>query len=96
MWAIGLEGESPLKLPTAEHHPLHVSLAFDDELSEEQKETLREERGEPRDTTFQFYKFTSGASGELSRKWDPVANSESVQRARASSSYRHRPLHISF
>ena len=49
-----------------------------------------------RETTLQFHTFTSGAAGELSLKWDPVANSESVQRARASSSYSHRPLHISF
>ena len=51
------------------------------------------EWGEERETTLQFYKFTSGAAGELSLRWDPVANSESVQRARESSSYAHRPLH---
>ena len=96
LWAIGLEGKSPLRLPEAEQYPLHVSLAFDDELSDQQKRDLEREWGEERETTFQFYKFTSGAAGELSLKWDPVANSESVQRARASSSYSHRPLHISF
>ena len=73
LWAIGIEGASPLRLREAEPTALHVSLAFDDELSDQQK----------RD------RFTS-------LKWDPVANSESVQRARASSSYSHRPLHISF
>ena len=96
LWAIGIEGKSPLRLPEAEQYPLHVSLAFDDELSDQQKRDLEREWGEERDTTFQFYKFTSGAAGELSLKWDPVANSESVQRARESSSYSHRPLHISF
>ncbi|OLP82162.1 hypothetical protein AK812_SmicGene37208 [Symbiodinium microadriaticum] len=59
-----------------------------------QRELLQElEWGEERETTLQFYKFTSGAAGELSLRWDPVANSESVQRARESSSYAHRPLH---
>ena len=49
-----------------------------------------------RETTLHFHKFTSGAAGELSLKWDPVANSGSVQRARASSYYgQRRPLHIS-
>ena len=97
LWAIGLDGESPLKRREAEHHPLHISLAFDDELSEEQKTGLEEEWGEERDVTFHFHKFTSGGSGELSLKWDPVANSESVQRARENSYYgQRRPLHISF
>ena len=84
------------RLPDAEHYPLHVSLAFDDELTEQQKRDLEEEWGQDREETLHFHKFTSGAAGELSLKWDPVANSESVQRARASSSYSHRPLHISF
>ena len=104
LWAIGIEGKSPLRLPEAEptaqpeasQYPLHVSPAFDDELSDQQKRDLEREWGEERETTLQFYKFTSGAAGELSLKWDPVANSESVQRARESSSYSHRPLHISF
>ena len=96
LWAIGFEGKSPLRLPDAEHYPLHVSLAFDDELTEQQKRDLEEEWGQDREETLHFHKFTSGAAGELSLKWDPVANSESVQRARASSSYSHRPLHISF
>ena len=35
--------------------------------------------------------------GALPVKWDPVANSESVQRAREASYYdQRRPLHISF
>ena len=105
LWAIGFEGKSPLRLPEAEptaqpeaeHYPLHVSLAFDDELTEQQKRDLEEEWGVERETTLHFHKFTSGAAGELSLKWDPVANSESVQRARASSYYgQRRPLHISF
>ena len=95
LWAIGFEGKSPLRLAEAEHYP-HVSLAFDDELTEQQKRDLEEEWGVEREETLHFHKFTSGAAGELSLKWDPVANSESVQRARASSSYSHRPLHISF
>ena len=85
LWAIGFEGKSPLRLAEAEHYPLHVSLAFDDELTEQQKRDLEEEWGVERETTLHFHKFTSGAAGELSLKWDPVANSESVQRARASS-----------
>ena len=96
LWAIGFEDKSPLRLAEAEHYPLHVSLAFDDELTEQQKRDLEEEWGVERETTLHFHKFTSGAAGELSLKWDPVVNSESVQRARASSSYSHRPLHISF
>ena len=97
LWAIGFEGKSPLQLAEAEHYPLHVSLAFDDELTEQQKRGLEEEWGVERETTLHFHKFTSGAAGELSLKWDPVANSESVQRARASSYYgQRRPLHISF
>ena len=96
LWAIGFEGKSPLRLAEAEHYPLHVSLAFDDELTEQQKRELEEEWGQDREETLHFHKFTSGAAGEISLKWDPVANSESVQRARASSSYSHRPLHISF
>ena len=96
LWAIGFEGKSALRLPDAEHYPLHVSLAFDDELTEQQKRDLEEEWGQDREEALHFHKFTSGAAGELSLKWDPVANSESVQRARASSSYSHRPLHISF
>ena len=96
LWAIGIEGASPLRLPEAEQYPLHVSLAFDDELSDQQKRDLELEWGQERETTLHFHKFTSGGAGELSLKWDPVANSESVQRARASSSYSHRPLHISF
>ena len=62
-----------------------MSLAFDDELTEQQKRDLEEEWGQDREETLHFHKFTSGAAGELSLKWDPV--SESVQRARASSSY---------
>ena len=74
-----------------------MSLAFDDELTEQQKRDLEEEWGVEQETTLHFHKFTSGAAGELSLKWDPVANSESVQRARASSYYgQRRPLHISF
>ena len=96
LWAIGVDGASPLRLPEAEQYPLHVSLAFDDELSDQQKRDLEQEWGEEREVTLQFHKFTSGAAGELSLRWDPVANSESVQRARENSSYRHRPLHISF
>ena len=41
LWAIGIDGESPLMRRDAEHYPLHVSLAFEDELSEEQKKALR-------------------------------------------------------
>ena len=97
LWAIGIEGPSPLRLPEAEQYPLHVSVAFDDELSDQQKRDLEREWGEARDTTLHFHKFTSGAAGELSLKWDPVANSESVQRARETSYYgQRRPLHISF
>eukprot|EP00439_Symbiodinium_sp_Y106_P042391 s8192_g5.t1 len=51
LWAIGLEGASPLKLPAAEQHPLHASLAFDDELSEEQLQALQDEWGEERDVS---------------------------------------------
>ena len=40
--AIGFEGKSPLRLPEAEQYPLHVSLAFDDELAEQQKRDLEE------------------------------------------------------
>ena len=87
LWAIGIEGPSPLRLPEASQYPLHVSLAFDDELSDQQKRDLERDWGEARDTTLHFHKFTSGAAGELSLKWDPVANSESVQRARESSYY---------
>ena len=65
-------------------------------MSSQQKRDLEQEWGVERETTLHFHKFTSGAAGELSLKWDPVANSESVQRARESSSYSHRPLHISF
>ena len=79
LWAIGFEGKSPLRLPDAEHYPLHVSLAFDDELTEQQKRDLEEEWGQDREETLHFHKFTSGAAGELSLKWDPVANSESVR-----------------
>ena len=39
----GFEGKSPLRLAEAEHYPLHVSLAFDDELTEQQKRDLEEE-----------------------------------------------------
>ena len=96
LWAIGFEGKSPLRLPEAEHYPLHVSLAFDDELTEQPTRDLEEEWGVEREETLHFHKFTRGAAGELSLKWDPVANSESVQRARASSYYgQRRPLHIS-
>jgi len=94
LWAIGVDGASPLRLPEAEQYPLHVSLAFDDKLSDQQKRDLEQEWGEERKVTLQFHKFTSGAAGELSLRWDPVANSASVQRARESSSYSHRPLHI--
>ena len=44
----------------------------------------------------------NGASGELSLKWDPVANSESVQKAHKMGYYGQdkkgdwRPLHVSF
>ena len=31
LWAIGIEGPSPLRLPEASQYPLHVSVAFDDE-----------------------------------------------------------------
>ena len=97
LWAIGIEGPSPLRLPEASQNPLHVSLAFDDELSDQQKRDLEREWGEARDTTLHFHKFTSGAAGELSLKWDPIANSESVQRARETSYCgQRRPLHISF
>ena len=51
LWAIGFEGKSPLRLPEAEHYPLHVSLAFDDELTEQQKRDLEEEWGVERETT---------------------------------------------
>ena len=36
--------------------PLYVSLAFDDELTEQQKRDLEEEWGEERETTLQFHK----------------------------------------
>ena len=69
---------------------LHVSLAFDDELSEEQRRALEEEWGEERDVTFQFHKFTSGGSG-LSRGQlgeRPARSGEQLLWP--------RPLHISF
>ena len=82
LWAIGLDGASPLKRPEAvQDQPLHVSLAYDDELTEDVKRQLQEEWGEEREVTLQFHRFGNGASGELSLKWDPVANSESVQKA---------------
>ena len=65
LWAIGFEGKSPLRFAEAEHYPLHVSLAFDDELTEQQKRDLEEEWGVERETTLHFHKFTSGAAGEL-------------------------------
>ena len=40
LWAIGIEGNSPLRLPEASQYPLHVSLAFDDELSDQQRRDL--------------------------------------------------------
>ena len=96
LWAIGIEGASPLRLPEAKQYPLHVSLAFDNELTDEQKKDLEKEWGEEREVTLQFYRFTSGGTGELSLNWDPVANSESVQRSRENSYYKNRPLHVSF
>ena len=68
LWAIGFEGKSPLRLPEAEHYPLHVSLAFDDELTEQQKRDLEEEWGVERETTLHFHKFTSGAAGQLGER----------------------------
>ena len=38
LWAIGLEGSSPLRLPEASQHPLHVSVAFEDEWGQERAE----------------------------------------------------------
>ena len=73
LWAIGIEGPSPLRLPEASQNPLHVSLAFDDELSDQQKRDLERDWGEERDTTLHFHKFTSGAAGELSLKWEERA-----------------------
>ena len=81
----------------------HVSLAYDDELTEDVKRQLQEEWGEEREVTLQFHRFGNGASGELSLKWDPVANSESVQKAHKMGYYGQdkrgdwaRPLHVSF
>ena len=104
LWAIGLDGASPLKRPEAvQDQPLHVSLAYDDELTEDVKRQLQEEWGEEREVTLQFHRFGNGASGELSLKWDPVANSESVQKAHKMGYYGQdkrgdwaRPLHVSF
>ena len=104
LWAIGLDGASPLKRPeAAQDQPLHVSLAYDDELTEDVKRQLQEEWGEEREVTLQFHRFGNGASGELSLKWDPVANSESVQKAHKMGYYGQdkrgdwaRPLHVSF
>ncbi|CAE7519091.1 unnamed protein product, partial [Symbiodinium sp. CCMP2456] len=87
-----VDGTSPLRLPEAEQYPLHVSLAFDNELTDEQKKDLEKEWGEEREVTLQFYRFTSGGTGELSLKWDPVASSESVQRSRENSYYKDRVL----
>ena len=50
LWAIGIEGDSPLRLPEAEQYPLHVSLAFDDELSDQQKRDLEQEWGQERES----------------------------------------------
>ena len=50
LWAIGIEGPSPLRLPEASQYPLHVSLAFDDELSDQQRRDLEQEWGEERET----------------------------------------------
>jgi len=58
-----------LRVLKAEQYALHVRLAFGDELSEQQRQGLQDEWGEERETTFQSYKFTRGASGELSQKW---------------------------
>ena len=104
LWAIGLDGASPLERPEAvQEQPLHVSLAYDDELTEDVKRQLQEEWGEEREVTLQFHRFGNGASGELSLKWDPVANSQSVQKAHKMGYYGQdkrgdwaRPLHVSF
>ena len=68
----------------ASQNPLHVSLAFDDELSDQQKGTwsgngARKGHHPPSTSS------PAARPGELSLNWDPVANSESVRRARESS-----------
>ena len=58
--ALGHRHRGPLapRLPEASQNPLHVSLAFDDELSDQQKRDLERDWGEERDTTLHFHKFT--------------------------------------
>ena len=91
LWAIGFEGKSLLP-PEGGALP----AAREPRLRRRAHRAAKARRVE-RETTLHFHKFTSGAAGELSLKWDPVANSGSVQRARASSYYgQRRPLHISF
>ena len=94
LWAIGIEG---CGCPRLRSTPCTSAWPSTTSCSDQQKRDLEREWGEARDTTLHFHKFTSGAAGELSLKWDPVANSESVQRARETSYYgQRRPLHISF
>ena len=87
LWAIGFEGKSPLRLPEAEptaqpeasQYPLHVSLAFDDELTEQQKRDLEEEWGVERETTLHFTS-SPAAPPASSPSSGTVANSENIRK----------------
>ena len=93
LWAIGIEGPSPLRLPEASQYPLHVSLAFDDELSDQQKEGPGAGMGRGAG----HHPALPQVHQRRGRGALPEVNSESVQRARETSYYgQRRPLHISF
>ena len=91
LWAIGVEGPSPLRLAEASQYALHVSLAFDDELSDQQKRDLEREWGEERETTLHFHKFTCplAANGSGSAA-SPAATGDSSEPSRPSTLFVRR------
>ena len=96
LWAIVLEGPSPLRLPGADQPRLHVSIGYEDELDEAARRELQELWSEPRVITVWFHRFGHGRTGELSLQYCPVAQCDAIWRAHRQSRYRNRPLHISF
>jgi hypothetical protein len=96
LWAIAIQGESPLKHPGLPQHTLHVSLAYESELCKDLQAQLTAKWGDPRMVTLRFHRFGSGASGELRLTSCPVGGCELVQAAHAAGHYWYRALHVSF
>ena len=97
LWVIWIEGNSPLKLPDKNRDDqLHVSLAFEDEISEEHKKELIEKWGKPRKVNIKIWRISKGGTAELRTADCDIGSDPLLYEVHRKGHYWRRDLHISF